>query len=100
MKNWFHIQELQKTIDLDLVSEIHWNEEDIYNENATKLLTMVFLGTDGVYDKDMGRIQYTELSLSDDRDRKALYSVVFASEIANCDVPFKLRLNDLELWNP
>ena len=57
-------------------------------------MTQFYLGTDGVYDKNMDRIEYTETSLSDDRDRKALFSAVFASEIANADVPFELHLND------
>ena len=93
MKNWFHIQELQKTIDLDCVSEIYWNVENRRGQKKV-IMTQFYLGTDGVYDKNMDRIEYTETSLSDDRDRKALFSAVFASEIANADVPFELHLND------
>ena len=99
MKNWFHIRGFRKTIDLDCVSEIHWNTKGKNCDGTTTTVTTVYMGTAVAYDSDANHLQYNKIEVSRDDDRKALYNVVFANEIANNDVPFLLDIDEPPEWN-
>ncbi|MEG4801594.1 hypothetical protein QUB63_17040 [Microcoleus sp. ARI1-B5] len=95
MKNWFHIQEGQATVNLDCVSFISWNERKKCRDGVTRAITVVTIGTAGTYDPDTRSIEYHEIWIRDDGDRKALYDTVFASNMATAaNIPIELYLNN------
>lgn len=85
---------MQTSIDLDYVSEIWWNSEKKV-DGIVKRVTVVTLGTAGAWDPDLLSIEYNQVWLYDDGDRKALYNAVFASNLAGTgNAPIELFLNN------
>lgn len=69
-KDWLHLPSLGRTIDMNLVSDICWNEQSIYDK---RFRTLVYLGTSIGVGEEYG-IERPHLSIFDDEDRKKLYA--------------------------
>ena len=81
---WFHIPSMDRTIDLQFVSEIVWNTKRKKDEDFV-FVTIVVLGTSMVKDKNIG-ILYNEISLCEDADRQVLRNFF-------PDIPVTFHLN-------
>ncbi len=68
-RDWLHLPSVDRTIDLNVVSEILWNREDKYNK---RVITVVYLGTSLVSVE--GKIVCNELPIYDQEDRETLYA--------------------------
>jgi hypothetical protein len=69
-KDWLHFPSLGRTIDFNVVSDICWNEQSIYDK---RFRTLVYLGTSIGIGEEYG-IERPHLSILEKEDRKKLYS--------------------------
>lgn len=69
-KDWFHVQSLGRSIDLNVVSEIQWNEKDVHDK---RFRTIVYLGTSIGVAEEYG-IERPCLWIFAENDRKKLYA--------------------------
>jgi hypothetical protein len=84
-KKWFHIPSLGRSIDLNLASDIIWNNKFIGSKNE-ELFTSVFLGT-SVAASDGYGVCHNEIAIKSDKDRQELYACFPG-------IPIKLCLNN------
>ena len=68
-KDWLHLPSLDRTIDLNVVSDIHWNKQ---GQHDKRFRTVIFLGTNLSVDRDYVNV-YNEMSIFTEADRRRLY---------------------------
>lgn len=75
-KNWFLIQDLGITIDLDLVSVVKWNKQRYSIAQSPSYATVIYLGTAITYCHSGEEIVANEFWITGKADREKLYQAL------------------------
>ncbi|MEK0187541.1 hypothetical protein [Microcoleus anatoxicus] len=77
-KNWFLVQDLGVTIDLDLVSAVQWNKQFLHHPSpgSPSYCTVIFLGTAITYSHAEEDVATNEFWIRSKADRERLYQTL------------------------